>query len=124
MVVLLDTNALLWFFKGDARITDKVRREISRSQRILVSDVTLFEISIKVCIQKLVPMPTLQQRIAQLDATIIHIEPEHLALFEKLPLLHRDPFDRMLIAQAIAEDATLITGDKLLATYDVETIIV
>ena len=69
-------------------------------------------------------MPTLQQRIAQLDATIIHIEPEHLALFEKLPLLHRDPFDRMLIAQAIAEDATLITGDKLLATYDVETIIV
>lgn len=122
MKILLDTNALLWLLSDDTRLVRPARQKIENAQEIVVSEASLWEISIKISIGKLKPVPKLFSTINDLGFRRISLEDEHLLRYEKLPLLHRDPFDRMLVAQAKAEGLALLTSDIFLKNYGVRVI--
>ena len=117
--LLLDTNALLWILAGDPRFAPIARQATIQADEVLVSDASLWEIAIKVSIKKLAPIPELYEAIRRLGFKRLHIEEAHLQLIQTLPLIHRDPFDRMLVAQAHCEQAALVTGDTLLKDYGI-----
>jgi PIN domain nuclease of toxin-antitoxin system len=122
--LLLDTNVLLWLLNDDNRLGPVSRKQITNASEIAISEVSLWEISIKISISKLKPIPALLDTIRDLGFRRLSIEDKHLLQYDTLPMLHRDPFDRMLIAQAKAEDYTLLTGDEFLEKYDLKVIVV
>ncbi len=121
--LLFDTHVLLWAFNDDQKLPRTVREVLGDTeQAIFVSAASIWEMSIKGSLGKLeIPkgffasFPKL--RFEKLDVTFIHAQ----AVLD-LPLLHYDPFDRMLIAQAIVEKMTLVTVDKDILRYDVSTL--
>ena len=122
MNLLLDTHALLWFMAGSEQITSLARHQIEApSNQVFVSIVTLWEIAIKTSLGKL----TLAQPIDillphQLDLNgfhILSIEPEHTFQVARLPFHHRDPFDRLLIAQAMVDHMEIVSRDSLFDAY-------
>jgi PIN domain nuclease of toxin-antitoxin system len=120
---LLDTHAALWFFNGDNALPGTVRRIIEGDfGAVYMSVASVWELAIKISLGKL-RFPgnsTGFVRLAQANGiAILPIETAHLAAFEALPWIHRDPFDRLLISTAQAERMTLITADKNIARYDV-----
>lgn len=115
--VLLDTHVLLWWLNGDPRISPE--RELQLSQRTcLVSAASVWEVAIK---HRLGKLPLDPQRLLQCTATaglrVLAIQPEHAAATGALPDHHSDPFDRLLIAQALEENLVLLTADRLLSRY-------
>lgn len=121
--VLLDTHAFLWWLSDDPRLGEKVRRIISDGRnQIFVSAVTGWEISIKKALGKL-------EAPSNLDAIIEDEGFEHLPITffhgeqaGALPDYHKDPFDRMLVAQSQAEGLELITSDEYIPRYGIRTI--
>ncbi len=124
MNVLLDTNVVLWLLAGDSRITPSVLTQINMAKNAYISTISLLEISIKVSVGKLKKPAHLLDLMVDHGFEELPINVSSLAKLESLPLLHRDPFDRAIVAAAMAAKATLITGDKQLAAYDVKTILV
>lgn len=122
MKVLLDTNALLWLLSDDGRLGLDARRAITNAQEIVISEISLWEISIKVSIGKLLPIPELLSTVQGLGFRRLTLQNEYLHLYETLPPLHRDPFDRMLVAQASAENLALVTSDIFLKNYGIEVV--
>jgi PIN domain nuclease of toxin-antitoxin system len=120
--LLLDTNALYWLFSGSARLGNLARASVLDAASIIVSDVSLLEISIKVSIGKLPRMPGLHQTIRDEGIERAGIEERYLSRLESLPLHHRDPFDRMLVAQALSDDLTVLTADPVFAKYGVRVV--
>lgn len=121
MKFLLDTHALLFWLNDDARLGPRVRKLIADPRNdILVSSGSFWEIVVKMRIGKLTA--DINEII---DATErggfvrLGIEPSHLAALATLPLHHRDPFDHLLIAQALAEQATFVSADKNAPKYPV-----
>lgn len=121
MKVLLDTHALLWFLDDDRRLGVQARRTIESGAAIL-SDVSLLEISIKVSTRKLLVDSSLHVIVRELAFERIGIEDRFLARLEDLPLLHRDPFDRFLAAQALTDNLHVLTADPMFARYGVQVI--
>jgi PIN domain nuclease of toxin-antitoxin system len=122
---LLDIHALLWFVLDDPALPDAARRLIAdRAHRILVSPDSYWEIAIKISIGKYrldEPLHrTLERELAVNDFEILPILPRHMAWLTDLPFHHRDPFDRLLIAQALAEQVPLISADPQLDAYPVK----
>jgi PIN domain nuclease of toxin-antitoxin system len=118
MRLLLDTNALLWTLGGAARIAAVSEMILSPQTDVFVSTASFWEIAIKSSIGKLA-VNVAEIRAATFDSgfselPVLGAHCEQLAL---LPLLHRDPFDRMIVAQAIAEPMRLLTGDSQLRSY-------
>lgn len=117
MNYLLDTHALLWFTGGDKRLSDKARTIIEDTDNNLItSAASLFEISIKVKIGKMdlkKPLYVVYRDIQEALIDIIPIEPLHLLEYQNIPFYadHRDPFDRVIIATAMVENAAIITVD-------------
>ena len=103
MRLLLDTNALLWLVAGDPRLGMQARREVEAAAGLVVSAASLWEIAIKVSLGKLAALPGLPAVLAEAGVRRLGIEDEHLRRLESLPWHHRDPFDRLLIAQAKVE---------------------
>jgi|ERR1039458_1545128 PIN domain nuclease of toxin-antitoxin system len=122
MKLLLDTNALLWLLNDDSRLGPKARQIIKDSQDIAVSEVSLWEISIKISIGKLQPIPDLLDTVHDLGFRRLGLDNEYLSFYEKLPLIHRDPFDRMLVAQTSVEGISLVTSDTFLKDYGINVI--
>lgn len=122
MNLLLDTNALLWLLSDDGRLVSAAREAIQNAHQITVSEVSLWEISIKVSIGKLQPIPELYDTISDLGFRRLTLKNEYLQLYETLPFLHRDPFDRMLVAQASIENLSLITSDPFMRDYGIKVI--
>jgi|SRR5207302_1855755 len=124
MRLLLDTHALLWWLDGDRRLPLKARRAIAaESNTILVSAVSAWEITTKARLGKLpgaldvaadVVGCVAGQGFASMDITLLHAQRAGA-----LAGTHRDPFDRMLIAQAQLEDVALISDDEVFDDYDV-----
>ena len=124
MRVLLDTHTLLWWLDGDRRLSRRARHTIgAETTTVLVSAASAWEITTKVRIGKLpgamdvaadVAGCLAQQRFDSLDITVLHAQRAG-----RLPGSHRDPFDRMLIAQAQIEDLTIVTNDRIFDTYGV-----
>lgn len=122
MNLLLDTHALLWWLAGDKGLSTESAAVIGDPDNVVVvSAATFWEIAIKVKLGKLridVPISPLvsAQGLKSLDIT-----PAHAETAGALPLHHRDPFDRMLIAQAQTEDLTVMTRDRAFSAYGVAT---
>lgn len=124
--LLLDTHTFLFAINPVERLSARVRDllEDPETERTL-STVSLAEIAIKTRIGKL-DLPANREfyleHMAALEAKILNIEFDHTMALMHLPLLHRDPFDRLLVAQAKAEGLTLVTRDSRLAGYGIDTL--
>jgi len=124
---LLDTHAFLWWATDDTRLSETARDLIAnRRGQIFLSVASVWEISIKHVIGKL-PLATTLSRVvieepARNGFTSLPVTREHACRTGELPLLHRDPFDRLLVAQAQLEGLRVVTRDEHLRAYDVETI--
>jgi PIN domain nuclease of toxin-antitoxin system len=116
--ILLDTQIFLWLTGGNPRLKARGRDLIDSSERVFVSAATIWEISIKVGLKKLVADPELLiQEIEANGFEELPVLARHAKGVAKLPHHHGDPFDRLLIAQAISESLRLLTSDGQLAAY-------
>ncbi len=124
MKILLDTHALLWWLADDPQLSAHARSLIaSPSNPVLVSAVSGWEMSIKKALDKLdVDLDVLQLELEKNAFEILPVSFEHGIAAGALPLHHRDPFDRMLIAQAQSESLYLVSVDSRFADYDVDVI--
>jgi PIN domain nuclease of toxin-antitoxin system len=125
--LLLDTNALLWLLADDGRVSDWTRRLVAdRRNQVYVSAVSAWEMAIKVSLGKLSAPPDigvwLPREMAASGLTPLPISIEHASGVEQLPPHHADPFDRLLIAQARAEELTIVTADSQLERYEVQVV--
>jgi PIN domain nuclease of toxin-antitoxin system len=119
--VLLDTHALLWWVTDDERMGDAAR-DVMRTADVYVSVASLWEIEIKRGLGRIDANP--RQLLDEVNRTegfrMLEIRPTHVLTLGDLPLLHKDPFDRMLIAQAIRDRLTLVSRDAVLRRYQVD----
>jgi PIN domain nuclease of toxin-antitoxin system len=121
--LLLDTHVLLWWLDDSPRLSPRARSEIAdAANEILVSIASLWEIIIKRGLGKLSFPDNLEDVLSEESFGLIPISFQHLRRLETLPGLHRDPFDRMLIAQALTEAAPLVTNDRALSAYGAPTL--
>lgn len=124
MRYLLDTCTAIWFFEGSDRIPRELQLELTDPRHeLLLSDVSLLEIVIKYQMGKL-PLPSPPSRLILPLAKkhlmdILPLSSAAILRMERLPLHHRDPFDRLLVAQALTHRATLVSPDPLLRRYQV-----
>lgn len=123
---LLDTHTAIWFFTDDPKLPIALDKIIcDENNHIFLSIASTWELGIKINIGKLrFPGNAVGFMKAAIDndITIIPIKTEQITIIETLPLIHRNPFDRLLIAAAITENMTLITDDSDIALYDVKHI--
>lgn len=123
MKLLLDTHILLWYLEGHANLPDAQRLVIEdRRNQIAVSAASLWEMTIKISIGKLELMDdltTIERTLLLQGIPILPIRTPHLQCLLSLPFHHRDPFDRLIIAQAIAENITLVSHDSAFHAYPV-----
>lgn len=121
MNLLLDTHVLLWALAGDPRLSDPARQLIEDGRnRVMVSAVSSWEITIKKALGKLRAPDDLEERLVEARLEPLNITVAHTVAVGRLPELHADPFDRLLVAQAVIEDLMLMSGDEQLRRYDVE----
>ena len=127
MSYLLDTHVLLWLLTVPERIDGRVRAVLAdRTNSLLVSAASGLEIATKIRIGKLdAPglVAVLPRYVEAVDATVLPISLDHALLAGSMVWAHRDPFDRLLVAQATTEDATLVTVDKALINLPVPRIL-
>jgi PIN domain nuclease of toxin-antitoxin system len=124
MRLLLDTHTFLWFVLDEPPLSSTARNLIADpSNTIEVSPATYWEVAIKISIGKYVlpePFQEFMEREIMVNRfNILHIQPHHLVPLITLPFHHRDPFDRLLIAQAISEQIPLVSSDKMFDAYPV-----
>lgn len=118
MRVLLDTHIFLWCIKGDRRLTKSMRTKISQATEVYVSSASIWEVVIKMKLNKLeADIDQVVTAIADSGFMELSITASHAVSVSRLPDIHRDPFDRILIAQAMSEPLTLLTADSTLRRY-------
>jgi PIN domain nuclease of toxin-antitoxin system len=118
--LLLDTHIFLWWRGEPSRLASQVRSSIATADIVFVSVASAWEAAIKVSLGRLDLPDTIEAGVLASGFEKLLISFSHAEQAASLPLHHRDPFDRMLVAQAHAEGLTLVTHDRLLAPYDVE----
>ena len=125
MKLLLDTHIVLWAMRDADELSAAARRLLSEAEQVFVSSVSIWEAVIKVAAGKLPLDPVrLKAQIAAAGFEPLDVSWAHALKLAELPMLHRDPFDRMLIAQALAEPLRLVTHDAALAAYsDLVTVV-
>ena len=124
MDLLLDTHAFLWAIQGHNKLSVIAREAIdSPENRPILSIVSLWEISLKASYGKLnIARPFssfVKKYVHEMELGILHISDKHLEVFTELDFHHKDPFDRLLIAQAKYESLTLVSCDEYFPKYDV-----
>ncbi|MEO3778158.1 type II toxin-antitoxin system VapC family toxin [Micromonospora sp. B11E3] len=122
MTLLLDTHVALWAITGDATLGDELLDRLRHDPDIFLSPVSLWEITIKQHAGKLAGPPDLAERVRDMGFRALPVTYAHTIAVGRLPPHHRDPFDRMLVAQATAERLTLATRDASIALYDVDVL--
>jgi PIN domain nuclease of toxin-antitoxin system len=126
MAYLLDTHAFLWFVSGDKQLPESASKIIKDiDQSCFLSAASLWEITIKFNRNKLALGITLEDLFEFVDRNQIEVIPinfEHLFVLSNLQEHHNDPFDRLIIAQALAEDLIIITRDRFFKNYGVKAI--
>ncbi len=123
MKLLLDTHAALWWLSDDARFgSDAARQLADDTNQVLLSAAVVWEVSIKRSLGKLDAPEDLAATLLGAGAQPLPVTLDHAAAVERLPWHHRDPFDRLLIAQALTEGASLISSDEPLGSYGVSMI--
>ena len=118
MRILIDTHILLWVMGDDPALSTEARTAINRAERVYASAVSVWEVSIKAGLGKLkIDQNRFIEGLHLSGIKPLAITWAHAAAVRQLPDLHRDPFDRMLIAQAISEPLRLMTADRALSPY-------
>ena len=126
MKYLLDTHAVIWFADNSPKIPSRIKEVTKQpANEFFISSVSLWEIAIKMNLGKLDIKSSLDELLEAVNTSafeILQIEDKYLKRLSTLPNIHKDPFDRLLIASAIAEDLTIITADENIQKYDVQWI--
>lgn len=123
MKYLLDTHVFIWAMEDNKRLQQEIKDTISSSKnKVFVSVSTIWEITIKKSLKKLKTPFDIEASIEKTGLQVIPIQITHALKIEKLPLHHKDPFDRILIAQAKVENLTLITADQKIWQYKLSLI--
>ncbi|MET8233052.1 type II toxin-antitoxin system VapC family toxin [Micromonospora sp. NPDC005553] len=122
MNLLLDTHVALWAITGDPTLGAELLDRLRHEPDIFLSPVTLWEITIKQSTGKLTGPPDLAERVRDMGFRELPVTYAHAIAAGRLPSHHRDPFDRMLVAQAITEGLTLASRDASIALYDVDVL--
>jgi len=124
MANLLDTHAHIWFIEGDRLLSAKALSAINDEAYFnFVSIASIWEIAIKLNVEKLKLQTSflgIQKKMDENGFKLLPLNFEHTLILKDLPLHHRDPFDRMIIAQSIAEDLTIISKDKNFSLYPIK----
>lgn len=122
---LLDTCALLWFLDDNGQLSMKARDTIGKSDELYLSIASLWEIAIKKTINKL----DIEESVTDIEKicddygiSILPIKTKYLEQVQILPVIHSDPFDRLIIATALEENMKLITHDSKIQQYDIELV--
>jgi PIN domain nuclease of toxin-antitoxin system len=117
MRLLLDTHLLLWALGSPSRLSPDVRAQLDAAE-VFVSAASIWEISIKTALGKLDADPaSVLSALAPAGFALLPVLGEHAVTVARLPPIHRDPFDRMLVAQAVSEPMRLLTRDATLRAY-------
>lgn len=122
MRLLLDTHVVLWWFEDSPEINDTLDQLLSYQPDVFISPVALWEITIKSSKGKLSVPDGLVNAIVKSDFIEHPIRHSHAIAAGRLPEIHRDPFDRLLIAQAQCDSMTLVTRDGMIPKYDVDVL--
>ena len=125
MCALVDTQSFIWFFENDSRLPSSVKIWMEKSDRLVISIASFWEITIKASLGKLIVKESIAGIIDNALSNgfeILPIEREHLITLSTLDFFHRDPFDRIIIAQAIAENMPLISSDEVFRQYPINRI--
>lgn len=122
MKLLLDTHAVLWWQSDDRRLPKAARSAIATADLVWVSAASGWEVAIKQGLGRLRLTEPFAITVAADDFTELPITLAHAERLATLPPRHRDPFDRMLVAQAMAEKATLVSKDRELAAYGIDVL--
>jgi PIN domain nuclease of toxin-antitoxin system len=117
--LLLDTHIVLWWLADDPQLADEIKDRLDHEPDVRVSAATVWEIAIKQALGKITGPPDLPERVRDSGFRQLPIGFAHAMAAGRLPMIHRDPFDRMLVAQARCEDLTLVTKDPHCQKYDV-----
>lgn len=126
MKALLDTHALLWILEGDERLSKTAREAYENAEQVWFSMASLWEIGIKAGLRRndFRLHPDWAERIPKAltaqGVRRVNVEPEHCAGVSELPLHHRDPFDRLLVVQALSLHAQFLSCDRRLDAYEVD----
>lgn len=120
MSLLLDTHVALWAITGDATLGEELLDRLRHDPDVFLSPVSLWEITIKQSAGKLAGPADLAERVRAMGFRELPVTHGHGILAGRLPLHHRDPFDRMLVAQAVTEGLALASRDTSMALYDVD----
>ncbi|CAN5687405.1 type II toxin-antitoxin system VapC family toxin [soil metagenome] len=122
MRLLLDTHVVLWELEGSRRVSPAAQEAIERATELMFSVVSFAEIGVKAAIGKVSVPRDLSQHVMRSGVQILRLDADHGLAVAELPMHHRDPFDRLLIAQARSEQLTIVTADRRIADYDVPLI--
>jgi len=117
--LLLDTHVVLWWLSDDPTLFEEIKTLIDEEPEAYVSPATLWEVTIKHALGKIKQPADLPERIRDSDFRELPIRFDHAIAAGRLPMIHRDPFDRMLVAQAHCDDLTLVTRDPRIQRYEV-----
>jgi len=121
---LLDSHILIWLDCGNNRLTPSVLEKLRYAEERYLSAATAWELSLKQAVGKLKLGKSIGSILADFRLTELAVAIRHGDHAAALPLIHRDPFDRMLVAQALVEDLILVTADRRLAQYGVPVLLV
>ncbi len=120
MRILLDSNVYIWAVTRPSELSAAARRAIEEPEnQRFVSVAALWEMTVKVSVGKLALPDNYMDGVDDLDAALLPIAVPHLRRALSLPMHHRDPFDRMMIAQALEENLTIVTRDRSFRAYGV-----
>lgn len=123
MRLLIDSHVFLWWRAGSPALSPTARNAISDpANEVLISIAALWELTIKEAAGKLTFTPDLKAMVADEGFSVLSITFLHLRGIGTLPRVHRDPFDRMMIAQALADGIPIATGDRIFAAYGVQIV--
>jgi len=126
MPYLLDTHSLIWFFEGSTKLPNGIRAIIADPENdIYLSIASLWEMAIKISLGKLTlaqPLEKVIERLPEESIFLLDITPKQVLQVMTLPLHHRDPFDRMLVAQALTLDFTLVSNEEMFDGYGVRRV--
>ena len=123
MNLLLDTNVVIWMLSNPGRLSPGVRRALTDPRnRLFVSTASLLEMTSKAATGRLVFNERMRSALAE-ACDWVPVSADHALTVQTLPLIHKDPFDRVIVAQALIEGLTLVTGDHLLEDYGVTALL-
>ena len=124
-MLLLDTNAFIWFIGDQETLSEEIRSEIETNEHGFVSIATFWEMAIKHrkgLLELSNTITELMEICGRLSISILQINGSHLDEVSQLPLIHKDPFDRLIICQAKVEGLTVVTSDHIFSAYEVPVI--